>query len=210
MPVKVRELKEILKPVQRLLVGASAMACKVRPEAIEQFKAYQRRTAQHLLGSVKAGTLPAAQAKRAHRAAFAVSGMFATSLAALRGSFGHRKVTIHEAAEDCDKLLSSTVKTPFQTYWRERLYTVECAPPYPGAPVLVITHGYAAGSGMFCFDLDRLAQHYHVFAVDWLGCGASERPTWTAKTVAEGERFFTESLEGWAAAGGLGRFVLVS
>ena len=48
-----------------------------------------------------------------------------------------------------------------------------------------------------------------MFALDWLGCGASERPAWSAKTVAEGERFFTESLEAWATATGLGRFVLV-
>lgn len=91
------------------------------------------------------------------------------------------------------------------------MYTMQFEPPYQGAPVMVVTHGFAAGSGMFCFNVDDLARNYHLYLVDWLGCGASERPKWTAKTVSEGERFFTDSLERWADASfgpGNGRFVL--
>ena len=153
---------KVLKPVRRLFDGATSYAarCKPSPEALAQFQAYQRfrRSAQHVLSQIQCAALPAGQARRAQRAVFAASGILASSVAAVKGSLSHRRATIEEAAEDCTKLLSSVVKTPFKTYWRERLFTVECQPPYSDAPVLVITHGYAAGSGMFCFDLDRLAQ----------------------------------------------------
>ena len=48
-----------------------------------------------------------------------------------------------------------------------------------------------------------------MYAVDWLGCGASERPAWTAKTVEEGERFFTESLEAWRLEQGIAGPIIV-
>jgi pimeloyl-ACP methyl ester carboxylesterase len=48
-----------------------------------------------------------------------------------------------------------------------------------------------------------------VYAVDWLGCGASERPAFTPKTVEEGESWFTESLERWRAAQGLEKPIIV-
>ncbi len=52
--------------------------------------------------------------------------------------------------------------TKFTTYRQERLYTIELEAPYPGAPVLVLCHGYGSGSGLWCFNLDALAKHFKV------------------------------------------------
>lgn len=53
-------------------------------------------------------------------------------------------------------------------------------------PVLVLVHGFAMGSAVWSLALPYLVRHFHVFSVDWLGCGASDRPTFTAKTVRGG------------------------
>jgi pimeloyl-ACP methyl ester carboxylesterase len=92
------------------------------------------------------------------------------------------------------------VRTPFSTYTRAGLYTVELAAPRPSAPALVLLSGYSSGSGLYFRALDHLAAHYHVFCVDVLGTGASERPPFTARTAEEAEAFFVDSLEGWRAA----------
>lgn len=115
-----------------------------------------------------------------------------------RQHFG--RATPTQCADTCDELLRLTVRTPFQTYYRAGLYTIELAAPAdPSAPVLVLTHGYGVGSGLWCYLLDLLAPHFRVFAVDWLGCGASERPPWprAASTPAAAEDFFTDSLQSW-------------
>jgi hypothetical protein len=147
----------------------------------------------------------------------------------MRHALGFRRITPAECAASCDELLRCTVRTPFSTYLRNGLYTVELASPAhnPNAPVLVLTHGYATGSGLWCvvFDrvladifnndvkflsfspaftygsvnrcyaLDKLAPYFKVYAVDWLGCGASERPPWNAGTTAAAEAFFLDAFE---------------
>lgn len=204
--------------------SGDAPGCATRSAAAV---ARMRRTAETMLSAVRAraarspcrpGEVAGGRHGRQHggaggqssssaprRAGLAAGGavLLALPLESLRRSFSHRRVSIQEAAADCDRLLASVVRTRYRTYWRQRLFTIECDPPYPDAPVLVVTHGYAAGAGMFAFDLDALASRYHVYCVDWLGCGASERPPWTPTTVADGERWFTDSLADWAAAGGL-------
>lgn len=115
-----------------------------------------------------------------------------------RQHFG--RATPEQCAATCDELLRLTVRTPFRTYYRAGLYTVELAAPSdPAAPVLLLTHGYGVGSGLWCYLLDLLAPHFRVYAVDWLGCGASERPPWprAASTPGAAESFFTDSLHTW-------------
>jgi pimeloyl-ACP methyl ester carboxylesterase len=48
-----------------------------------------------------------------------------------------------------------------------------------------------------------------VYSVDWLGCGASERPKFTARTTAQAEDFCIDALEKWRAELGIESFVLV-
>lgn len=112
-----------------------------------------------------------------------------------------RRVSAYQAAQTCEDLLRSAVTTPFETKYVTGLFTIDVEPPYPDAPVLVMTHGYGSGSGLWVLNIDRFAKHFRVIAVDWRGCGASDdRPTWTAQSVEEGEAFFIDSLEAWRNA----------
>jgi cardiolipin-specific phospholipase len=141
-------------------------------------------------------------------------------------TWGSARPTPAECARASDALLRSSVSTPFTSYHRAGLYTVEMQAPDEDAPVLVLLPGYGSGSGMWLLNLDELARHYKVFAVDWKGSGASERPDWGGmaggtggtqksssvcgakgqqqsqqqpRSVKDGERWFTDSLEEWRA-----------
>lgn len=109
----------------------------------------------------------------------------------------NRKITMEECGKSCEDLLRSIVKTPFATYWRNGLYTIEMEPPYPNAPKLLLLHGYGSGSGMWLFNIDYFTKYYHVYAVDWRGSGASERIPFSATTVTDGENWFLSSLHKW-------------
>jgi cardiolipin-specific phospholipase len=58
---------------------------------------------------------------------------------------------------------------------------------------------------MFLFNMAGLSKTHRVILVDWLGTGASDRPAFAphAKSVAEGEAFFIDSLEEWRASYGI-------
>ena len=62
-----------------------------------------------------------------------------------------------------------------------------------------------------CSNLDALAPHMRLFAVDWLGTGRSGRPRFSAKGTEEAEAFFIDSLKEWRRAEGIenGKMVLV-
>lgn len=83
------------------------------------------------------------------------------------------------------------------------LSTIEAPNPCTAAvgvqdrPVLVLVHGYGAGNALWTLNLDALAAHYRVYALDWLGCGLSDRPRFTAENPAEAEAFFTTAIEQW-------------
>ncbi|KDD72801.1 hypothetical protein H632_c2881p0, partial [Helicosporidium sp. ATCC 50920] len=74
---------------------------------------------------------------------------------------------------------------------------------------LVCLPGYSAGSGFAFRVLDGLAQAFSVFAVDPLGTGLSSRPCFRARSTAQAEAFFLDSLERWRAELGLERMVLM-
>lgn len=46
----------------------------------------------------------------------------------------------------------------------------------PGAPVLILLHGTAGSLENFCANYSAYAEHYHVFGIDMLGCGATDKP----------------------------------
>jgi hypothetical protein len=135
-------------------------------------------------------------------------GLVASSMEVLRSSVGWKTVTPDDAAASGEALLRSAVRTPFVAHRKAGLWTVELAAPRPDAPVLLLTHGYASGSGLWLFNLDDLATRFRVIAVDWRGCGASDRPRWTSRSVADAEAFFTDSLEAWRREMGIDSFVL--
>ena len=115
-----------------------------------------------------------------------------------------------------DAVLRSVVRVPFTSGLRAGLYTVEAG--NVDAPPLVLLHGFAMGSAMWCLTLDALAARYRVFAVDMRGCGASPRPAWPVAAagapggrlaVAATERWFIDSLEDWRTEVGLDAFALL-
>ncbi|KAL2916912.1 hypothetical protein HK105_203691 [Polyrhizophydium stewartii] len=84
---------------------------------------------------------------------------------------------------------------------------------------LVVAHGYGAGLGFFYRNFPALASvpGYRVFAIDWLGMGASSRPEFPSvrrgqskeDAVRQTEDFFVDSLEAWRQRMGLESMVLV-
>lgn len=60
--------------------------------------------------------------------------------------------------------------------------------PAREAPVLVLVHGYASGNALWASVLRNLATRFHVLTVDWKGCGASQRPLWTPRSVRQPPR----------------------
>ncbi|KAH9112075.1 hypothetical protein AeMF1_013541 [Aphanomyces euteiches] len=62
---------------------------------------------------------------------------------------------------------------------------------------VVLIHGYAAGNGFWALTLNHLAEHFNVYAVEWLGIGRSDRPSVAFKSYDEADAFFVESLERW-------------
>ncbi|XP_011270431.1 hypothetical protein CAOG_08791 [Capsaspora owczarzaki ATCC 30864] len=76
--------------------------------------------------------------------------------------------------------------------------------------VVVLTHGFGAGVGVFYRNLPALASTpgLTIHAIDWLGMGGSSRPPFLAKNADEAENFFVESLELWRQRMGIESFVL--
>ena len=104
------------------------------------------------------------------------------------------------AAAACDALLRAHVRTPYETATVAGQYTIAMRPPFANAPPLILMAGYAAGTAFYLPVLDALARTHHVFAVDWLGTGASSRPPFpraAALSIAECESFFGDALDAW-------------
>ena len=76
-------------------------------------------------------------------------------------------------------------------------------------PPLVLMHGWGAGIGFWIRNIDDLASHFKVYAVDWLGFGGSSRPTFRGRTTEDAEDWWVDSLEEWRAHAGIEKMVLV-
>jgi pimeloyl-ACP methyl ester carboxylesterase len=76
-------------------------------------------------------------------------------------------------------------------------------------PPLVMLHGHGGGVGVWLYNLDVLARHFRVYAVDWLGWGRSERPQFTGRTSESARNWWLNSLEDWRQAMGLADFILL-
>ncbi|CAL4076318.1 unnamed protein product [Meganyctiphanes norvegica] len=73
---------------------------------------------------------------------------------------------------------------------------------------LVMLHGFAAGVGLWILNLDDLAKHRPVYAIDILGFGSSSRPKFSSDPI-EAERELLNSIEAWRKAVGLEKFILM-
>ncbi|KAF9922450.1 hypothetical protein FBU30_007421 [Linnemannia zychae] len=94
------------------------------------------------------------------------------------------------------------------------------SPPAPGERAIVVCHGYGAGLAFFFRNYLSLSQipNSKIYAIDWLGMGASSRPAFnfkhTSKTsikdvVRDSENFFIDGLEEWRQIQQIEKMVLV-
>ncbi|CAI2372620.1 unnamed protein product [Moneuplotes crassus] len=64
-------------------------------------------------------------------------------------------------------------------------------------PHIVIVHGFG-GAGMIFFKMfKQLSQHFHVYLIDILGMGRSNRGDFGCETYQECENYFVNSIEKW-------------
>ena len=86
---------------------------------------------------------------------------------------------------------------------------VPCQSQGDAGEVLVLVHGFASGNVFWMLNLDALAQHRRVLAVEWPGVGRSTREPFPARDQAvDAERYFVERLEQWRRQLGLDRMIL--
>ncbi|KAF2359184.1 Alpha/beta hydrolase fold-1 [Trinorchestia longiramus] len=73
---------------------------------------------------------------------------------------------------------------------------------------LVLVHGFGSGSALWCLNIDTLAAHRPVYAIDILGFGRSSRPKFDTDAVKAEKQFIT-SMERWRQSIGLHKFILL-
>ncbi|KAL6076320.1 Alpha/beta hydrolase domain-containing protein 4 [Balamuthia mandrillaris] len=76
-------------------------------------------------------------------------------------------------------------------------------------PPLVLLHGFAAGVGFWCCNLDELAKYHTVYAIDLPGFGRSSRSSFVPTSEQEAEDYFLDSFEEWREQVQLDRFCLL-
>ena len=65
-------------------------------------------------------------------------------------------------------------------------------------PVMILLHGYGAGSCIFYRNMKDLSAHFHLFIVDLLGMGSSGWPPFLIDySVDSAEDFFISGLRQW-------------
>jgi len=77
---------------------------------------------------------------------------------------------------------------------------------HPGAPKLLLLHGYPSASHMFRDLIPQLADRFHVIAPDLPGFGQSDMPSRDSFTYTFS--VLTDVLEGFTDAAGLDRYAL--
>ncbi|DBA04440.1 TPA: hypothetical protein N0F65_010036 [Lagenidium giganteum] len=111
----------------------------------------------------------------------------------------------YEALERVEhQILSKIVKCPFQMMKIAGLGTVyvpTTKSKTDNRPVqtIVLIHGFAAGNALWACNLEFLAQYYDVYAVEWVGAGRSDRPTFESYSQEEADRIIVDALEEWRA-----------
>jgi len=76
-------------------------------------------------------------------------------------------------------------------------------------PPLVMIHGLGGDLAIWVGNLDQLAQHYTIYAMDILGFGRSSRPEFTGNGPEDAEHWFLSSIALWINALKLEKFYLL-
>ena len=87
------------------------------------------------------------------------------------------------------------------------IHTIEAGRGHPETVVLI--HGYGA-TGVFFFKMmAQMSKYAHVYAIDQLGTGSSDRPCYNTKDYDETVSFFAEAIEAWRKELGIEDFHLM-
>lgn len=95
----------------------------------------------------------------------------------------------------------------FENKSNEKIWTVSLNTENVNTP-LVLLHGFGAGVGFWCLNLDALSQNRPVYAMDLLGFGRSSRPSFN-KNGLDAEKQIISSIEEWRKQLNLKEFILL-
>ena len=108
-----------------------------------------------------------------------------------------------------EKRLLGYAKTPLNSYFvqagEHAIHTIVGGK----GPPLVMLHGHGNGVGGWFNNYDALAEHFRIYAIDWLGWGRSDRPSFDGKTAQDALDWWLTSLETWRKKMGLTNFFLL-
>lgn len=138
---------------------------------------------------------------------------YGPAVALMGGAVGLLRTVIpkHDplALADAEKRLLGYVKTPLTSFFvqagEHRIRTVVGG----NGPPLVMLHGHGGGVGNWFSNYDALAEHFRIYAIDWLGWGRSDRPDFKGKTPNSALDWWLNSLEGWRKKMELTNFFLL-
>lgn len=88
-----------------------------------------------------------------------------------------------------------------------QIWTLSANTENKNTPIVLI-HGFAAALGFWLQNLDAIAEHHPVYAIDLLGFGKSSRPNFS-KDADEIESQFCDSIERWRKAMGIEKMILL-
>lgn len=110
---------------------------------------------------------------------------------------------------DAEKRLLGHAQTPLKSYFvqagEHAIHTVIGGK----GPPLVMLHGHGNGVGGWFSNYDALAKHFRIYAIDWLGWGRSDRPSFEGKTAQDALDWWLASFEAWRKKMGLTNFFLL-
>ncbi|KAK3927278.1 (Lyso)-N-acylphosphatidylethanolamine lipase [Frankliniella fusca] len=89
----------------------------------------------------------------------------------------------------------------------DKIWTVSLNQDSPKTPILML-HGLGAGVALWVLNLDYLASHRPVYAIDLLGFGRSSRPKFSSDAL-EAENQLVKSVEEWRKEMKLEKMVLL-
>ncbi|TMW55090.1 hypothetical protein Poli38472_013852 [Pythium oligandrum] len=62
---------------------------------------------------------------------------------------------------------------------------------------LVLIHGFAGGNAVWATNLEHLAKHFNVYAVEWIGAGRSDRPDFPHNDYDSADHAVVSAFEQW-------------
>ncbi|KAJ6643804.1 (Lyso)-N-acylphosphatidylethanolamine lipase, partial [Pseudolycoriella hygida] len=132
------------------------------------------------------------------------SRLFTTPLGWFLSWLNWNSTTSLTMLRSAEKRILSYVKTAYRGFYvdigpvvgeADKVWTISMNTQSPKVP-LVMLHGMGAGVAFWVLNLDSLAVHRPVYAIDILGFGRSSRPTFTNDAVIA-EKQFVKSIEEW-------------